>query len=113
VLERSQGTAIWRPVPYVSVSVDGPAGTDISASFADVTQLSCRSAGLQQVGAVDHDVQRPERQAAARAQAASAMQRLATDINVACANVACLQGTLVVKRTVAASASTTSPPPTR
>jgi hypothetical protein len=33
----------------------------------------------------------------------SAMQRLATDINVACANVASLQGTLVVKRTGAAS----------
>jgi hypothetical protein len=33
----------------------------------------------------------------------SAMQRLATDINIACANVASLQGTLVVKRNAAAS----------
>jgi hypothetical protein len=33
----------------------------------------------------------------------SALQRLATDINVACANVAALQGTLIVKRTVAAT----------
>jgi hypothetical protein len=33
----------------------------------------------------------------------SAMQRLATDINISCANVAAIQGTLTVKRTVAAS----------
>jgi hypothetical protein len=104
LLERSQGTAIWRPTPYVSVSVDGPAGTDISASFADVTQLSV-PIGLGFNKAVPwsmtsddlNDKQQRERKYQ------SAMQRLATDINVACANVAALQGTLVVKRTVAAS----------
>jgi hypothetical protein len=104
VLERSQGTAIWRPTPYVSVSVDGPAGTDISASFADVTQLSV-PIGLGYNKAVPwtmtsddlNDKQQRERKYQ------SAMQRLATDINVAVANVAALQGTLIVKRTVAAS----------
>jgi hypothetical protein len=104
LLERSQGTAIWRPMPYVSVSVDGAAGTDISASFADVTQLSV-PIGLGFNKAVPwsmtsddlNDKQQRERKYQ------SAMQRLATDINVACANVAALQGTLVVKRTVAAS----------
>lgn len=104
VLERSQGTAIWRPQPYVSVSVDGAAGTDISASFGDVTQLSV-PIGLGYDKTVPwtmtsndlNDKQQRERKLK------SAMQRLATDINVACANVACLQGTLVVKRTVAAS----------
>ena len=104
VLERSQGTAIWRPVPYVSVSVDGAAGTDISASFADVTQLSVpialgydKSVPWTMTSNDLNDKQQRERKLR------SAMQRLATDINIACANVACLQGTLVVKRTVAAS----------
>lgn len=104
VLERSQGTAIWRPVPYVSVSVDGPAGTDISSSFADVTQLSV-PIGLGFNKAIPwtmtsddlNDKQQRERKYQ------SAMQRLATDINGAIANVSTLQGTLVVKRTVAAS----------
>jgi len=104
VLERSQGTQIWRPVPYVSVSVDGAAGTDISTSFADVTQLSV-PIGLGFNKAVPwtmtsddlNDPQQRERKYE------SAMQRLATDINVAVANVAGQQGTLVVKRTTAAS----------
>ena len=104
VLERSQGTAIWRPVPYVSVSVDGAAGTDISSSFADVTQLSVpialgydKSVPWTMTSNDLNDQQQRERKLR------SAMQRLATDINVACANVAALEGTLVVKRTAAAS----------
>lgn len=104
ILERSQGTAIWRPVPYVSVSIDGPAGTDISASFSDVTQLSVpialgydKTVPWAMTSNDLNDKQQRERKLR------SAMQRLATDINVACANVAALQGTLVVKRTVAAS----------
>lgn len=104
VLERSQGTAIWRPTPYVSVSIDGPAGTDISAQFNDVTQLSVpialgydKTVPWAMTSNDLNDKQQRERKLR------SAMQRLATDINVACANVACLQGTLVVKRTVAAS----------
>jgi hypothetical protein len=104
VLERSQGTAFWRPVPYVSVSVDGPAGTDISASFGDITQLSVpiglgydKSVPWTMTSNDLNDKQQRERKLT------SAMQRLATDINVAIANVAALQGTLVVKRTSAAS----------
>jgi len=104
VLERSQGTAFWRPVPYVSVSVDGPAGTDISANFADMTQLAVpialgfdKSVPWTMTSNDLNDKQQRERKLT------SAMQRLATDINVACANVAALQGTLIVKRTVAAS----------
>lgn len=104
VLERSQGTSIWRPMPYVSVSVDGAAGTDISASFADVTQLSV-PIGLGYDKTVPwtltsndlNDKQQRDRKLQ------SAMQRLATDINIAVANVAATQGTLVVKRNVAAS----------
>lgn len=104
ILERSQGTAIWRPVPYVSVSIDGPAGTDISASFSDLTQLSVpialgydKTVPWAMTSNDLNDKQQRERKLR------SAMQRLATDINVACSNVAALQGTLVVKRTVAAS----------
>ena len=104
VLERSQGLAFWRPVPYVSVSVDGPAGTDISANFGDVTQLSVpialgydKSVPWTMTSNDLNDKQQRERKLT------SAMQRLATDINVACANTAALQGTLIVKRTVAAS----------
>lgn len=104
LLERSQGTAIWRPVPYVSVSVDGAAGTSISASFGDVTQLSV-PIGLGFNKAVPwrmstDDVNDPQQQ---DRKMTSAFQRLATDINVSVANVAALQGTLVVKRTVPAS----------
>jgi hypothetical protein len=104
ILERSQGTAIWRPVPYISVSTDGAAGTDISSSFADVTQLSVpialgydKTVPWTMTSNDLNDKQQRERKMR------SAMQRLATDINVAVANVAALQGTLVVKRTAAAS----------
>jgi hypothetical protein len=104
VLERSQGTQIWRPVPYVSVSIDGAAGTDISASFADVTQLSVPiSLGYDKTvpwTMTSNDLNDPQQR---ERKLKSAMQRLGTDINVACANVASLQGTLVVKRTAAAS----------
>jgi hypothetical protein len=103
-LERSQGTQIWRPVPYVSVSVDGAAGTDISASFADVTQLSVPiGLGFDKTvpwKMTSNDLNDPQQR---DRKLKSAVQRLATDINIACANVASLQGTLVVKRTAAAS----------
>lgn len=103
-LERSQGLRFWRPVPYVSVSVDGPAGTDISGSFSDVTQLSVPiSLGFDKTvpwKMTSNDLNDPQQR---DRKMTSALQRLATDINVACANVAGLQGTLVVKRTVAAS----------
>ena len=104
ILERSQGLNFWRPTPYVSVSVDGAAGTDISASFTDLTQLSV-PIGLGYNKAVpwamtSDDLNDPQQR---DRKLTSAFQRLATDINVACANVAALQGTLTVKRTSAAS----------
>ncbi|MGE5622489.1 MAG: P22 phage major capsid protein family protein [Bacillota bacterium] len=104
LLERSQGTQIWRPVPYVSVSIDGAAGTDISSSFSDVTQLSVpiglgfdKTVPWQMTSNDLNDKQQRERKYQ------SALQRLASDINVAIANVAALQGSLVVKRTTSAS----------
>ncbi|HEY8878283.1 MAG TPA: P22 phage major capsid protein family protein [Roseateles sp.] len=104
VLERSQGTQIWRPQPYISTSVDGPAGTSISSSFSDLTQLSVPiSLGFDKSvpwKMTTNDVNDPQQR---ERKITSAFQRLATDINVSVANVACLQGTLTVKRTVAAT----------
>lgn len=104
LLERSQGTAIWRPQPYISTSIDGPAGVDISANFADVTQLSVPIAlGYDKTvpwKMTTNDVNDPQQ---VERKYRSAMQRLATDINVACANTAAIQSTLIVKRSSAAS----------
>ena len=104
VLERSQGTAFWRPQPYVSTTVDGAAGTDISASFTDVTQLSV-PLGLGYNKAVpwqmtSNDLNDPMQR---DRKYNSALQALKTQINISCANVASLYGSLVVKRTSAAS----------
>lgn len=104
ILERSQGTAIWRPVPYISTSIDGAAGTDISASFTDITQLSVPIAlGYDKTvpwTMTTNDLNDPMQR---ERKMKSAQQKLASDINVAIANVAGIQGTLVVKRTSAAS----------
>jgi hypothetical protein len=104
ILERSQGTAIWRPMPYISTTVDGPAGTDISASFSDVTQLSVpislgydKSVPWKMTSNDLNDPQQRDRKMQ------SAFQALASKINVSCADVAGIYGTLTVKRTVAAS----------
>lgn len=104
LLERSQGNAIWRPMPYISASTDGAAGTDISSSFADITQLSVPiSLGYNKVvpwTMTTNDLNDPQQR---ERKMRSAQQKLASDINVAIANVAALQGSLVVKRTSAAS----------
>jgi len=104
VLERSQGTAFWRPTPYVSVAIDGAAGTDISSNFADVTQLSVPiGLGFNKTvpwAMTSDDLNDPMQR---DRKLKSALQTLATQINMAVTNVAALQGTLVVKRTSAAS----------
>lgn len=104
ILERSQGTQFWRPQPYISTTVDGAAGTDISASFTDLTQLSVplglgynKSSPWQMTGNDLNDPMQRDRKYA------SALQALKTQINISCANVASLYGSLVVKRTTAAS----------
>ena len=104
VLERSQGTQFWRPQPYISTTVDGAAGTDISASFTDVTQLSVplglgynKAVPWQMTGNDLNDPMQRDRKYT------SALQALKTQINISCANVASLYGSLVVKRTTAAS----------
>jgi len=104
VLERSQGVQFWRPQPYISTTVDGAAGTDISSNFTDVTQLSV-PLGLGYNKAVPwamtgNDLNDPMQR---DRKYSSALQALASQINISCANVASLYGSLVVKRTTAAS----------
>ena len=102
VLERSQGTQIWRPKPYIATSTDGAAGTDISSSFADVTQLSVPiSIGYNKTSPwtmTTDDLNNPLQ---LKRKQEAAFQKLSSDINVAIANVIGQQATLVVKRTAA------------
>ena len=95
------GDIIWRPMPYVIQSFDG---LNQTANFQDKTQLSVPATiGFHksvpwQMDAVElRDALQEGRLGDA------GRQRIASDINVAITNVAALQGTLVVKRTAAAS----------
>lgn len=92
---------IWRPEPYIAQSFDG---TDASANFKNATQLSVPAT----IGYSKHSTAilsatelRDLLQEGRLGEAA--VQKLSSDINVAVMNVAALQGTLVVKRTAAAS----------
>lgn len=99
--ERS-GNTVWRPMPYIAQSFSG---VDQSANFnRNYTQLSVpttlgysRSVPLTLSSTELRDLLQRDRLGEA------AMQRLASDINVDCSNLAALSGTVVVKRTSAAS----------
>jgi hypothetical protein len=99
-MERSSDT-IWRPMPYIAQSFDG---SDASSNFGDNTQLSVPAT----IGYQKHSTAlltakelRDLLQENRLGQAAS--QKLASDINVAVLGVASNQGTIVSKRTTAAS----------
>ncbi len=92
---------IWRPQPYIAQSFDG---TDMTSNFKDFTQLAVPSTiGFSK--SVPWTLTAKElRDALQEGRLGdSARQKLASDINVAVMNVASQQGTLVVKRTAAAS----------
>lgn len=99
--ERS-GNTFWRPMPYVAQSFDG---IDQSANFnRNYTQLSVpatlgysKSVPLTLTATELRDQLQEQRLGKA------AMQRLASDINVSCSNIAALSGTIVVKRNAAPS----------
>lgn len=100
MMERTNNT-IWRPQPYIAQSFDG---TDQTANFNDSTQLSVpatigfnKSVPWQMSATELRDALQENRLGNA------AKQKLASDINVAVMNVAALQGSLVVKRTAAAT----------
>lgn len=99
-LERANNT-IWRPMPYIARSYDG---TDMTANFNDATQMSVPATlGFNKSSpwVLTATELRDALQEGSLGKAAK--QKLASDINVALMSVAANQGTLVVKRTAAAS----------
>ena len=99
-MERSSDT-IWRPQPYIAQTFSG---TDMTSNFKNYTQLSVpatigyeRCAPWTMTATELRDALQEGRLGDA------AKQKLASDINVAVMNVAAGSGTLVVKRTAAAS----------
>jgi hypothetical protein len=100
MMERTSNT-IWRPQPYIAQSFSG---TDQTSNFKDNIQLSV-PATIGFSKSVPWIMTATELRDALQEQRLgdSAKQKLASDINVAVMNVASQQGTLVVKRTSAAS----------
>lgn len=99
-MERTNNV-IWRPEPYIMQSFTG---TDMTSNFKDDTQLAV-PATLGFSKSVPWVLTATELRDALQEGrlGTGAKQKLASDINVAINNVAALQGTLVVKRTTAAS----------
>lgn len=99
-MERS-GDVIWRPQPYIAQSYDG---MDQTANFNDSTQLSVPATlGFSKSSPWIMDAKELRDALQENRLGESAKQKLASDINVAIMNTAANQGTLVVKRTAAAS----------
>jgi len=103
MMERTNNV-IWRPQPYIAESITAAPGTDISSSYKDMTQLAV-PATIGFSKSVPWTLNALElRDALQEGRLGdAAKQKLASDINVAIMNVATTQGTLVVKRTAAAS----------
>ena len=105
MMERTNDV-IWRPMPYISTSVSVAPGTDIATvgGYDDYTQLAVPSS-INNYKTVPFQMNSLELRDALQEDrlGAAAKNKLASDINVAIMNTAALQGTLVVKRTAAAS----------
>lgn len=99
-MERTSNV-IWRTQPYIAQSFNG---TDQTNNFSDQTQLSV-PATLGFNKSVPWIMSATELRDALQENrlGEAAKQKLASDINVAVVNVATAQGTLVIKRTTAAS----------
>lgn len=100
MMERTNNV-IWRPQPYIAQSFSG---TDQTANFVDNTQLSV-PANINMPRSVPWIMSSLELRDALQENRLgdAAKQKLASDINVAIMNIAALQGSLVVKRTTAAT----------
>jgi hypothetical protein len=99
-MERT-GDIMWFPQPYIMAAYSG---NDATSSFNDVVQMSVpavigtqRHSAWQLTGRQLRDMQQVGRLTD------GAKQRLASEINVDITNVAALLGSVVVKRTVAAT----------
>jgi hypothetical protein len=100
MMERTNNV-IWRPMPYIAQSFSG---TDMTSNFKDSTQLAVpASSGFSR--SVPWTLTASElRDSLQEGRLGdSAKQKLASDINTSLMTVAANQGTLVVKRTSAAS----------
>lgn len=101
VMMARSGDTIWRPMPYIAQSFTG---SDATANFYDSTQLAVPAV-------IDTQKHSPWRMSAKELRDAlqenrlgdAAKKKIASDINVSVMNVAANQGTLVVKRTTAAT----------
>lgn len=99
-MERS-GDTIWRPQPYIAISQDG---MDQTSNFGATTQLSVPATlGFSKSVPWTMDAKELRDALQENRLGDAAKQRLASDVNLAIMNVASNQGTLVVKRTAAAS----------
>tara|TARA_R110000751_G_scaffold191_1_gene995 strand:- start:3165 stop:4442 length:1278 start_codon:yes stop_codon:yes gene_type:complete len=103
MMERTNDT-IWRPQPYIATSIDAAPGVDIAALYNDNTQLSVPST-ISFSKTVPWTMNALELRDALQEDrlGAAAKNKLASDINVAIMNTAANQGTLVVKRDLAAA----------
>jgi hypothetical protein len=92
---------IWRPQPYIAQSFDG---MDQTLNFQNQTQLSVPATlGFSKSSPWIMDAKELRDALQEGRLGEAAKQKLASDINVAIMNVASQQGTLVVKRTAAAT----------
>jgi hypothetical protein len=99
-MERS-GNVIWRPQPYIATSYSG---TDMTANFKDSVQLSVPATlGYNRSSPFVLSAQELRDSLQEGRLGEAAKTKLASDINGALLDVASNQGTLVIKRTTAAS----------
>ncbi len=99
MMERT-GDVIWRPQPYIAQSFDG---SDQTANFVDQTQLAVPSTiGFEKSSPLILTATQLRDALQEGRLGQAAMQKLASDVNVAVMNVASQQGTLFVKRSAAA-----------
>lgn len=100
MMERTNDV-IWRPQPYIAQSFDG---LDQTSNFKDYTQLAV-PATIGYSKSVPFTLSSKELRDALQENRLgdAAKQKLASDINRAIVDVAALQGSIVVKRTPAAS----------
>lgn len=103
MMERTSNT-IWRPVPYIAQSVDGPAGTDITSLFTDVGQLSVPSSfGYSKTVPWMMNAAELRDSLQSKRYGIAAAQKLASDVNVSVATVVGEQATLCVVKSTAAA----------
>lgn len=99
-MERT-GDVIWRPQPYIAQTFDG---MDQTSNFQNMTQLSVPATlGFSKSAPWILDAKELRDALQEGRLGEGAKQKLASDINVAIMNIAANQGTLVVKRTAAAT----------